>query len=120
MKCSNFYEIVKQVKRHEQEELTKALKAWGGAFDFEQHPDTDPPIIAVNMDNCEPEPQDVYVNSAAVDENGYITLKCTGKLDGQDYEVEPDDVFAGHLEYVISYIPETDTVKDVTTPFVLS
>ena len=119
MRCSNFYNIVKQVKQHEQKELEVALKAWGGSFDFDAHPGIDRPIIAVNMDNCEPEPQDVYVNSVTVDEDGYLTLQCTGKLDGEDYKVEPDDVFAGHLEYVIGYIPETEKVKDVTIPFVL-
>ena len=119
MKCSNFYNIVKQVKQHEQKELKAALEAWGGSFDFEAHQETDRPIIAVNMDNCEPEPQDVYVNSVAIDEDGFLTLQCTGKLDGENYEVEPDDVFAGHLDYVIGYIPETETVKDVTMPFML-
>lgn len=113
MKCSNFYYIVKQVKRHEQAELAKALKAHGGSFSFEND-DVDNPIIAVNLDNYEPEPQDVLVNSASLDEHGDIVLSCTGKLDGEKYNVDPNDVFAGHLEYVTSSIPPTDEVDDVT------
>lgn len=117
MKCSDFHSIVRKVKEHEQLELAAAVKAHGGEFDFTQHCGEDcEPIIAVNMDSWEPEPQDVIVKRVILDD-GDLRLMCEGKLDGEDYKVDPDDVFAGHIDYVICAIPPINGIDDVTVPF---
>lgn len=116
MKHTDFYTLVQDIKRKEQEELCKALEAHGGSYSWvnsEGDYITDYPIIAVNVDGICPNPTDVNIHSVYVD-NGCLNFVGEDKESGEPIDFKACNVFAGHLSYIIDYIPETDTVKDVT------
>ena len=49
------------------------------------------------------EPCDVVILSARIDKDGYLKLIGDEKNDrGNPHSIDPDDVFAGQLEYVTS------------------
>jgi len=130
MKCSNFYKMVHEIKAREQSELSAALHAHGGSYDFYhrcdevEDADTDDedyddlldecPHIACNPDNYYPEPMDVIVLSVTVDKCGIFEFDCIGKRNHDHQSVEADDIFPGQIDFIIDAIPETDKVKDVT------
>ena len=105
-KLKNFsvYESVQEVKHREQVELTNALRLHGKQVDdgHEWHFEGECPIVAAyNYD----EPCDVVILSVRVDKDGYFTIIGDEKNDrGNEHEIEVDDVFAGHLDYIISEI----------------
>lgn len=114
MKHTDFYNVLESIKRQEQKELWKALKAHSGKYSWykdgkysEQYP-----IIAVNFDGAFPSPIDVKLRSISIVENHILFI-------GEDKEAcEPvsflaDDIFAGQIGYILDLIEETDTVKDV-------
>lgn len=114
MKHTDFYNVLESIKRQEQKELWKALKAHNGKYSWykngkysEQYP-----IIAVNFDGAFPSPIDVKLRSISIVENHILFI-------GEDKEAcEPvsflaDDIFAGQIGYILDLIEETDTVKDV-------
>ena len=95
---------VQEVKKREQEELAKALRQRGKKVDggYECHFEDECPIIAAYSWD---EPCDVVVLAAKVDEDGDITLIVDEKNDrGNEHELDPDEVFAGHLDYVIDAV----------------
>lgn len=104
LKNFSIYDSVKEIKRREQEELADILRLLGNKVDngYEYHFEGECPIIgAYDYD----EPCDVVILSARVDKDGYISLIGDEKNDrGNPHSVDPDDVFAGHLGYVTSYI----------------
>lgn len=100
----SIYDSVKAIKRREQNELADVLRQHGTKADdgYEYHFEGDCPIIgAYSYD----EPCDVVILAAKVDADGFLTLIGDEKNDrGNPHEIDPDDVFAGHLEYVTSEI----------------
>ncbi len=102
----SIYDSVKAIKHREQNELAEALRQYGKMVNdgYEYHFEGDCPIIgAYSYD----EPCDVVILAAKVDTDGYLTLIGDEKNDrGNPHEIEPDDVFAGHLDYVTSEITE--------------
>lgn len=100
------YDSVKEVKHREQEELREALRKHGDQVDggYEWHFEGECPIVAAYDYD---EPCDVVILAARVDKHGYITILGDEKNDrGNEHEIEVDDIFAGHLEYVYSAIGE--------------
>lgn len=100
----SIYDSVKAIKRREQQELADALRKHGSKVDdgYEFHFEDECPIIGAYDYE---EPCDVVILSARVDKDGYIKLIGDEKNDrGNPHSIDPDDVFAGQLEYVTSSI----------------
>ena len=104
LKDFSIYDSVQEVKHREQEELAAALHLHGEKVDdgYEWHFEGECPIVAAY--DWE-EPCDVVVLSAKVDTDGNITLIVDEKNGrGNEHELDPDEVFAGHLDFVNSSI----------------
>ena len=100
----SIYDSVKAIKRREQNELAEALRKYGTRTDdgFEYRFEDECPIIGAYDYE---EPYDVVILSARVDKDGYLKLIVDEKNDrGNPHSIDPDDVFAGQLEYVTSSI----------------
>ena len=114
MKHTNFQSKVNEIKALERIELERAVEAHGGSYDWRKGNDVCRPIIAINPDRCEPGPQDVEIFKVEI-LNGH--LKITG-LDNKTREpiaFKIEDIVAGHLSFIIDYIPCTEEVSDVST-----
>lgn len=117
---TDFYEMLRDIKRKEQAELRAALEAHGGIYawwndDEGWIDDTDGyPMIAVNLNHICPGPVDAIIRSVSI-VDGRL---CFDAVDHDDNVLEftADDVFAGHLSFIIDYIPATDEVQSVKTP----
>ena len=119
MKHTDFYNKVKEIKRQEQRELKEALKAHGGRYswyneDYEEFVE-EYPCIAVNANTAFPNPTDIDIRAVSVDKDGKLWFEGEDKEWGNEVNFCADDVFAGHLGYIIDLIPETDAVNDVTS-----
>lgn len=104
MKKKSIYEMVQDVKHIEQEELINALKLHGDNVDngFEIHFEHDNPIIAVSGED---NPYDAVIMAVRVDKDDNITLLGDDKeCRGYEHDIDVDDVFAGHLEFVTDVI----------------
>ena len=98
----SIYDSIKAIKRREQQELADALRKHGSKVDdgYEFHFEDECPIIGAYDYE---EPCDVVILSARVDKDGYIKLIGDEKNDrGNPHSIDPDDVFAGQLEYITS------------------
>ncbi len=104
LKDFSIYDSVQEVKNREQDELRQTLRLYGDKVDggYEYHFEGECPIIAAyDWD----EPCDVVILAVKVDEDGDITLIGDEKNDrGNEHEIEVDEVFAGHLDFVTSSI----------------
>jgi len=104
LKNFSIYASVEEVKGREQQELAEALKMYGEQVDdgFEYHFEGECPIVAAYDYD---EPCDVVVLAARVDKDGDLTLIVEEKDDrGYEHEIDPEDVFAGHLDYITASI----------------
>ena len=104
LKNFSVYNSVQEVKHREQEELAEALRLRGKKVDdgYEWHFEGECPIVAAYDYD---EPCDVVILSVRVDKDGYFTIIGDEKNDrGNEHEIEVDDVFAGHLDYITSEI----------------
>lgn len=104
LKDLTIYDSVEEVKKREQNELAKTLRQHGEKVDegYEFHFEGECPIIAAY--DWE-KPCDVVVLAAKVDNDGYITLIVDEKNErGNEHELEPDEVFAGHIEFITSAV----------------
>lgn len=104
LKNFTIYDSVQDIKRREQEELADVLRHLGTRVDdgYEYHFEGECPIIAAYDYD---EPCDVVILSVRVDDDGYISLVGDEKNDrGNPHSLDVDEIFAGHLEYVTSYI----------------
>ncbi|MDR1459492.1 MAG: hypothetical protein LBI60_04695 [Bacteroidales bacterium] len=125
MKHTSLYDKIEEIRRQEIAELIAAVNAHGGRYEWPVDDDEnddgeedddenkDRPIIAINPDNCCPNPQDVEVISVSVN-SGKLELEGVDKNDRYDVSFTPEEVFIGHLSFITDYIPETDTVSDVS------
>lgn len=111
MKHTDFYSKIQAIKEQELIELKKAVKAHGGSYKWDD--DNSRPIIAVNINNCCPNPQDVEIIKVAIVNN---VLKIWGEDKEYGYPVDFNvhDVFAGHLSYIIESIPSIGETTDVS------
>ena len=104
LKDFSIYDSVKEVKLREQDELAYALRLYGEKVDdsYEWHFEGECPIVAAYDYD---EPCDVVILSVRVDKDGYFTIIGDEKNDrGNEHEIEVDEIFAGHLDYIISEI----------------
>mgnify|MGYP003269774336 CR=1 FL=1 len=68
------------------------------------------PIIAVNMDSISLNPTDVEIYEVQI-VNNVLKIKGRDKESREVVEFEPNDVFAGHLSYIIDYLPGDEDVS---------
>lgn len=120
MKHTDWYEQIQTIKRQEQQELIAALRAHGGSYSWYNEETKEfadeYPCIAVNVDGTFPNPTDVNIRSVSIDQREHLLFVGEDKEDSWYLvDFEADDVFAGHLSYIIDLIPATDSVNDVTT-----
>ena len=104
LKDFSIYDSVQEVKHREQEELAEALRQHGEKVDdgYEWHFEGNCPIVAAYDYD---EPCDVAILSVKVDNEGYFTIIGDEKNDrGNEHEIEVDEVFPGHLDFIIPEI----------------
>lgn len=122
MKHTDFYQIIKAIKSHEKKELIAAVIAHGDVVEFvpkdeDGHYDdanTDCPVVLASTKYAD-EASDYNIVKVVVDhESGVDWLTIYGIEKEYGYEPEIVEVEAGHIGYIIDYIPETNAVKDVS------
>ena len=104
LKDFSIYESVQEIKHREQEELKEALRLHGDKVDdgYEWHFEGECPIVAAYDYD---EPCDVVIIAVRVNKDGKLTIIGDEKNDrGNEHEIEIEEIFAGHLEFVTSEI----------------
>ena len=104
LKDFSIYDSVQEVKHREQEALAEALRLRGDKVEdgYEWHFEGECPIVAAYDYD---EPCDVVILSVRVDNDGYFTIIGDEKNDrGNEHEIEVDEIFAGHIDFIISEI----------------
>lgn len=103
MKHTDFYKLIEEIKLQEQCELKAAIKSVGGCYIWDIYDgEAEYPIIAVNMDSISLNPTDVEIYEVQI-VNNVLKIKGRDKESREVVEFEPNDVFAGHLSYIIDY-----------------
>ena len=105
MKCNNIYQITQNLKSIEYDLLRKALAKYGNdySFDFEN---ACCPILTANCDWVEG-PVDIEVHRIYINENDEITIEGSDAQGFyEDFELNASDFEAGHLYYIVEYMPE--------------
>lgn len=119
MKHTDFYNKLEEIKRQEQRELIEALKAHGGSYSWCNEEsgmlEDTYPCIAVNLNATDPNPTDIVVRSVYLNHVDYLCFEGEDNCCGDIIEFCADDIFAGHIAYIIELIQETDAVNDVTS-----
>ena len=105
-KLKNFsvYDSVQEVKHREQVELTNALRLHGKLVNdgHEWHFEGECPIVAAYDYD---EPCDMVILSVRANKEGGLTIIGDEKNDrGNEHEIEADDIFAGHMDFITSEI----------------
>lgn len=121
MKHTELYNEYKKLDELERQELIAAVKAHGGEYVFIDEDDEDwserddYPII--NACNSYSDRQSYYIVSRVmVDDEGYLSIYGFAEEYGDPSdERELDDIENGYIGIIIDCIPETDTVKDVSS-----
>ena len=104
MKTISIQSLIDEIKQRERGELRTALINHGKKVDdgFEYKFGLECPIIAAYIDD---EPCDVVILSVQMDKKGVLTFIGEKKLDRTfSFELYPDNIFAGQLQYVTSEI----------------
>lgn len=92
-------------------ELKAAIKSVGGCYIWDIYDgEAEYPIIAVNMDSISLNPTDVEIYEVQI-VNNVLKIKGRDKESREVVEFEPNDVFAGHLSYIIDYLPGDEDVS---------
>lgn len=105
-KLKNFsiHESVQEVKHREQAELSNALRLHGKQVDggYEWHFEGECPCVAAYDYD---EPCDVVILSVRLNRNGKLIIIGDEKNErGNEHEIEPDDIFAGQMDFITSEI----------------
>ena len=100
------YDKVQAIKEEEQDILKQTLlrygKEEGGQKIYRFSDDTAPIIAGYLFDN----PCDIVIKKIAIDEDGN-NLEIIGEdkeARGQELVINPDDIFAGHLDFITDEI----------------
>ena len=104
LKNFSIYDSVQEVKHREQKELVSAVRQYGEKIDdgYEWHFEGDCPIVAAYDYD---EPCDVVILAVRVSNDGRITIIGDEKNDrGKEHEIDADDIFAGHMDFITSEI----------------
>lgn len=122
MKHSDFYKERQEMRHRIYKELIAALEAHGGSYTWgeeneeeEIDVDTDEcPIVDV-VPRCWQDVTAVYIAKATYRE-GHLEFVAYAKDYMDEVNIDLEDITTDSLEYIIEYIPETDTVFDVSIP----
>lgn len=112
MKHTNFYALVQGIQDLEIKELTEAVKAHGGVYEWQE--DEEKPIVAANPYSCEPQPVDIKITRVYLQDDSL----CIEGVDNQDnvsVEFCITDIFVGQISFIIDYIPEISSCNNITT-----
>lgn len=113
MKHSDYQAKIKEIKALEYQELILAIEAHGGSYEWNREGGGSCPIIAINSNKSEPEPQDIEVTKVTI-LDGQLKISGVDNKYREPVKFDADDIFAGHLSFIIDYIPATDEVSDVS------
>lgn len=120
MKHTELCNEYKKLDELERQELIAAVKAHGGEYVFISEDDEDwsvkdYPIVIASFKYSD-EQADYNVSRVAVDDKGYLTIFGFRKdCDAPEDEDELYYIEFGHIGNITDYIPETETVKDVSS-----
>jgi hypothetical protein len=106
------YELVSDIKKQEQSELIEVIKTYGTSK-------TDGSIVYVFQDESPvvagysyDEPSDLVITQVGVTPKGHLFIVGTEKNVGfVPQNIQPDDIFAGHIEVITSEIIARAKVK---------
>ena len=112
MKHTSSYDKIAEIRQQEIAELKEAIKAHGGKFCWGEN--VGKPIVAANPDGCTPNPIDVEIISVHTDADNRLIIYGVDKCGWEEREFLPEDIFVEHLSFITDYIPETETVSDVS------
>ena len=100
------YNKVQAIKKEEQDVLKQTLFNYGkeeeGKMTYRFFDDTAPIVAGYLFDN----PCDIVIKQVTIDEDG-SNLKIIGEdkeARGQELVVNPDDIFAGHIDFITDEI----------------
>lgn len=103
---SYIYNKVQAIKKEEQDALKQALlrygKEEGGQRIYSFSHDTAPIVAGYLFDN----PCDIVIKKVTIDEDG-SNLEIIGEdkeARGQELVINPDDIFAGHIDFITDSI----------------
>lgn len=103
---SYIYDKVQAIKKEEQDVLRQTLLSYGkeeGGQKLYRFSDDIAPIVAGYLFD---DPCDIIIKQVAVDEDGN-NLEIIGEdkeVRGQEHVIDPDDIFAGHLDFITDSI----------------
>ena len=110
---SNFQSMIDGIKKQEYLEVKLAVEAHDGYYCWDVTTDDGCPIIAVNVNGFAPNPMDVCISKVAI-VNDELVIEGVDKEYGNPVNFKPEDVFAGHLSFIIDYLPATESVTNVS------
>lgn len=124
MNCTNVFNMLNDIKEHEQKELVKALDAHGGEYRFvdedvevDEDDDFDAPVVTA-MDWFSSARNDFYVSYVKANKNGRVTVWGFLRENGDpSYTSELDILPAGEMSRITDMIPKTPEVTDAIIPF---
>lgn len=96
----SIYEQVQEIKQQEVSMLKDVLREHGTPIDggYEAHFEGMKPVIAGYLFE---EPTDIVISAVRVDANGVLILIGYDNNSHEECDcITPDDIFAGHLDYV--------------------
>lgn len=121
MKHTDLYNKYKKLDEIERQELIAAVQAHGGEYVFIDEDDEDwydnddVPIVCACFSYSDGM-SDYYVSRVTVDDKGYLSIYGFDKEYGSPSdERELYQIETGHIGTIIDFIPETETVKDVSS-----
>ena len=104
METRSIQSLIDEIKQRERSELRTALMSHGKKVDngYEYKFGPECQIIAAYSGD---EPCDVVILSVRMDRKGHLIIIGEEKLDRTySFELDPDNIFAGQLQYVTSEI----------------
>lgn len=104
METRSIQSLIDEIKQRERGELRTALMNYGKKVDdsYEYKFGSECPVIVAY---CGDEPCDVVILSVRMDKKGCLIIIGEEKLDRTySFELDPDNIFAGQLQYVTSEI----------------
>ena len=112
MKSFDFYSLYAALRRVEGHELIRVLNRLPEhKYEWEKG---EGPIVNVELDSMEPEPENVAVRKVHLDEYG-LHILVHEKYGGEDVEIETSDLLPGQLHYLTEYM-ECDVPLDEEFP----
>lgn len=116
MKHTDFYDTYKAIDNLACNELIAAIKAHGGAYNFESKAtDFGMPVILASFKHAETT-EEYYVSRVEVNENDHLSIFGYPKCCNFCHEDLLYYIPSGQYEEITELIPETKDVQDVSMP----